>query len=103
VPVPEIAAKLVIPAGKNKGRHPSLASVYRVLADVHGMAPEEAKAVPVTGSPAQVAERLHAYSEAGADMVGLSLDGGDWTRQAEALAEARAQLSHVRAAEADHP
>ncbi|GAA3832636.1 hypothetical protein GCM10022226_62400 [Sphaerisporangium flaviroseum] len=31
VPVPEIARKLTIPAGRNKGRHPSLASVYRVL------------------------------------------------------------------------
>lgn len=36
VPVPEIASKLVIPAGKNKGRHPSLASVYRVLAEEAG-------------------------------------------------------------------
>jgi DNA invertase Pin-like site-specific DNA recombinase len=33
VPVPEIARKLVIPSGKNRGRHPSIASVYRVLAD----------------------------------------------------------------------
>ncbi|MEV4188991.1 hypothetical protein AB0J28_46910 [Streptosporangium canum] len=33
VPVPEIAAKLVIPTGKNKGRHPSPASVYRVPAE----------------------------------------------------------------------
>ncbi|MFI9842800.1 hypothetical protein ACIHFD_37610 [Nonomuraea sp. NPDC051941] len=33
VAVPEIARKLVIPTGKNKGRHPSVASVYRVLAD----------------------------------------------------------------------
>lgn len=70
-------------------------SFTRVLVDVHGMSPEEAAAVPVTGGPAQVAERLHAYSEAGADMVGLSLDGGDWMRQAEALAEAGAQLSHA--------
>jgi DNA invertase Pin-like site-specific DNA recombinase len=31
--VPEIAASLVIPEGKNAGQHPSLASVYRVLAD----------------------------------------------------------------------
>lgn len=31
--VPEIAARLVIPEGKNAGRHPSLASVYRALAD----------------------------------------------------------------------
>ncbi|MEV1176232.1 recombinase family protein [Nonomuraea sp. NPDC049784] len=33
VAVPDIARKLVIPAGKNKGRHPSVASVYRILAD----------------------------------------------------------------------
>ncbi|MEV4091276.1 recombinase family protein [Streptosporangium saharense] len=32
VAVPDIARKLVIPTGKNKGRNPSLASVYRVLA-----------------------------------------------------------------------
>ena len=31
--VPEIAASLVIAEGKNAGQHPSLASVYRVLAD----------------------------------------------------------------------
>lgn len=70
-------------------------SFTRVLVEIHRMSPEEAAAVPVTGSPAQVAEHLHAYSEAGVDMVGLSLDGGDWMRQAEALAEARAQLSHA--------
>jgi DNA invertase Pin-like site-specific DNA recombinase len=33
VPVAEIRTKLVIPEGKNKGQHPSLASVYRVLAE----------------------------------------------------------------------
>ena len=33
VPVPEIAAKLFIPTGKNKGQNPSVASVYRVLAE----------------------------------------------------------------------
>jgi alkanesulfonate monooxygenase SsuD/methylene tetrahydromethanopterin reductase-like flavin-dependent oxidoreductase (luciferase family) len=79
----------------------AIESFIRVLVDVHRMAPEEAEAVPVTGGPEQVAERLHAYSEAGADMVGLSLDGGDWTRQAETLAEARAQLSRARTEEAD--
>ena len=31
--VPEIAATLVIPEGKQAGRHPSLASVYRALTD----------------------------------------------------------------------
>ena len=33
VSVPEIAATLVISEGKNAGRHPSLASVYRALTD----------------------------------------------------------------------
>jgi DNA invertase Pin-like site-specific DNA recombinase len=35
LPVPEIARKLVIPSGKNKGTNPSVASVYRMLADQH--------------------------------------------------------------------
>lgn len=33
VSVPEIAAKLFISTGKNKGQNPSVASVYRVLAE----------------------------------------------------------------------
>jgi DNA invertase Pin-like site-specific DNA recombinase len=32
LPIPEIARQLVIPHGRNAGRHPSLASVYRALA-----------------------------------------------------------------------
>lgn len=32
VPVPEIARKLVITSGKNRGERPSVATVYRVLA-----------------------------------------------------------------------
>lgn len=33
LPVPQIARKLVISSGKNKGENPSVATVYRVLAD----------------------------------------------------------------------
>lgn len=33
VPVPDIAAKLTIKTGKNTGQNPSVASVYRALAD----------------------------------------------------------------------
>ncbi|MER5321243.1 recombinase family protein [Streptosporangium roseum] len=36
VPVPDIARKLIIPTGKNKGHNPSVASVYRILADNDG-------------------------------------------------------------------
>jgi hypothetical protein len=32
-PVPEIAKKLIIQTGKNAGKHPSVASLYRALAD----------------------------------------------------------------------
>ena len=32
-PIPKIATKLTIKTGKNTGRHPSVASVYRALAD----------------------------------------------------------------------
>jgi DNA invertase Pin-like site-specific DNA recombinase len=40
--VPEIAARLVIPDGKNAGQHPSLASVYRALAEADARASEGA-------------------------------------------------------------
>ncbi|MFC9848631.1 hypothetical protein ACFWFF_34865 [Streptomyces sp. NPDC060223] len=33
VPVPQIACKLVIPSGKNKGEHTSVATAHRVLAE----------------------------------------------------------------------
>lgn len=38
VPVPEIAAELTITTGKNAGKRPSVASLYRALADAdrHG-------------------------------------------------------------------
>lgn len=71
----------------------ALESFVRSLVDVHRMSPEEAADVAVSGSPAQVAERLAAYAEAGADAVGLGLDGGAWERQAELLAEANSQAA----------
>lgn len=33
VPVPEIARKLVVTSGKNQGKRPSVATVYRILAE----------------------------------------------------------------------
>ncbi|GII96433.1 LLM class flavin-dependent oxidoreductase [Sinosporangium siamense] len=69
-------------------------SITRTLVDVHGMSPEEAAAVLVVGGPPQVAEHLHAYAEAGATTVGLSLDGENWPHQTETLAEARSLLHH---------
>ncbi|MGI5122021.1 LLM class flavin-dependent oxidoreductase [Marinactinospora thermotolerans] len=71
----------------------AVASFVRSLVDVHGMAPDAAANIPVTGSPARVAERLAAYAEAGAESIGLGLDGGDWRRQAERLSEARRAMT----------
>ncbi|MEV5503652.1 recombinase family protein [Nonomuraea fuscirosea] len=44
VAVPDIARKLVIPSGKNKGRHPSVASVYRALAEAEPLPTAETAA-----------------------------------------------------------
>jgi hypothetical protein len=41
VPVPEIAKKLTIKTGKNAGQHPSVASVYRALAEAEALAGPE--------------------------------------------------------------
>lgn len=61
------------------------------------MTPEEAATVPITGGPEDVAERFAAYAAAyaaaGAERLVISLDGEEWMRQCELIAEARALLS----------
>ncbi|MEV0228718.1 hypothetical protein [Nonomuraea sp. NPDC050786] len=49
VGVPDIARKLVIPTGKNKGRHPSVASVYRALAEAEPLPTAETAAGAESG------------------------------------------------------
>ncbi|GAA2833832.1 hypothetical protein GCM10020220_023430 [Nonomuraea rubra] len=73
--------------------HDAVESFVASLTGPHGMAEEVARDIPVTGGAERVAERLAAYAEAGADAVGLGLDGGEWMRQAEILAQARALLT----------
>jgi hypothetical protein len=41
VPIPEIAKKLTIKTGVNTGKHPSLSSVYRALAEADEMAVQD--------------------------------------------------------------
>ncbi|WP_163510880.1 LLM class flavin-dependent oxidoreductase [Fodinicola acaciae] len=64
----------------------------RDLTSTFGIPPEEAPAVPIFGGPQEIAERLAGYAEAGAHRVALALDGDDWLRQAEQLAEGHALL-----------
>lgn len=41
VPVPEIAGKLTIKTGKKAGKHPSVASLYRALAEADEAGPSD--------------------------------------------------------------
>lgn len=71
VPVPEIAKKLTIKTGKNVGKHPSVASLYRALAEAEEAdAPDEAQVIgprrpvraritgPDSGTDPELMERL---------------------------------------------
>ncbi|MUL40177.1 LLM class flavin-dependent oxidoreductase [Streptomonospora sp. PA3] len=59
---------------------------------MQGIPREEAARLPVTGGPAEVAERIASYADAGAGAATLSLDGGSWAEQAETLADAASRL-----------
>jgi alkanesulfonate monooxygenase SsuD/methylene tetrahydromethanopterin reductase-like flavin-dependent oxidoreductase (luciferase family) len=48
------------------------------------------RGIPITGTPAEAAERFHQYAEAGADHLILGVIGDDWRHQYERIAEARA-------------
>jgi alkanesulfonate monooxygenase SsuD/methylene tetrahydromethanopterin reductase-like flavin-dependent oxidoreductase (luciferase family) len=49
--------------------------------------------IPISGSPADAAERMAAYEDAGASQLVMGLSGGDWRRQCGLLAEAQATLT----------
>jgi hypothetical protein len=52
VPVPEIAKKLTIKVGKNAGKHPSVASLYRALAEAEGAAVDDG--LPLRPKPVRI-------------------------------------------------
>jgi alkanesulfonate monooxygenase SsuD/methylene tetrahydromethanopterin reductase-like flavin-dependent oxidoreductase (luciferase family) len=58
-----------------------------------GMPADQVPSVLTTGGRDEVATRLAALAEAGADRVVVTIAAGGWPRQAELLAEARALLS----------
>jgi alkanesulfonate monooxygenase SsuD/methylene tetrahydromethanopterin reductase-like flavin-dependent oxidoreductase (luciferase family) len=77
-------------------RLPDPAGLVRRLSDPDGIYGMPADAVPdilVTGGPAAVAERIGALAAIGADRVVVTLAAGNWSRQAELLAEAAALLA----------
>ena len=62
------------------------------LVDGYGIPPAYASQLPLTGSPAQVAERLAMYVDAGAAHIVVDLIGDDWREQCALLAQAKSLL-----------
>ena len=63
-PVPEIAKKLVITTGKNAGKHPSVASLYRALSEAEETAviPRQTRTGPRSGRIALPEPRPRRFS-----------------------------------------
>jgi alkanesulfonate monooxygenase SsuD/methylene tetrahydromethanopterin reductase-like flavin-dependent oxidoreductase (luciferase family) len=75
---------------------PRRGELTRRLTDPDGMFGMPADAVPdilVAGGPAAVAERISAWRAIGAERVVVTLAAGNWSRQAELLAEASALVT----------
>lgn len=89
-PVPEIAVGGAVLLGDEPSG--AVDAFVAALVNGYGLSPEMAATVPITGSPAQAAERFAAFAEAGAAHLVLAAIGGDWRRQVELIAEARSTL-----------
>ncbi len=88
-PAPAIAVGATMALGPTA----DIAAVVTGLVATYGMDPETAASIPLTGTPAQAAERALAYAEAGADHLVVGVAGPDWRLQYELLAEARELLT----------
>ncbi|MFB7324765.1 recombinase family protein [Streptomyces sp. NPDC056190] len=105
VPVPDIAKKLTIKTGKNAGRHPSVASLYRALAEAEETAePNDAQVIsprrpiraritgPGSGTGPELMERLTAQVLDGdtvLDNLARQAEDGSDDVVAQLLAQAR--------------
>ncbi|KAA5826727.1 LLM class flavin-dependent oxidoreductase [Saccharopolyspora hirsuta] len=89
-PVPRISLGLhsILGAGVRSERD----ALLRELGEFFGMTPEKVSEVVITGSPQQAAERIAAYAEAGVDELAFGVDGSDYHRQVELIAEAKSLL-----------
>ena len=93
-PTPSITAAIMTALSPDN-HLPDEDALTRRLADPNGMfgiPPEVLPSMLVRGGPAALAEQLAPYAEAGARRVVISIAGGDWFRQTELVAEARAML-----------
>ncbi|WP_157246366.1 LLM class flavin-dependent oxidoreductase [Nonomuraea typhae] len=73
--------------------HAAREAMESMLAQFFRLSPEEVRQATVSGSPAEAAERVHAFAEAGADEVGFGLDGSDFLHQIELIGAVTDQLT----------
>ncbi|MEJ3654923.1 LLM class flavin-dependent oxidoreductase [Actinomycetes bacterium KLBMP 9759] len=71
---------------------PSRPEIAAGIAAAYGRPVEEVASVPLSGGPTEAAEHLATYAAAGAAHAVVGIAGGDWRRQVDLLAEARALL-----------
>ncbi|MER5771763.1 LLM class flavin-dependent oxidoreductase [Streptomyces sp. NPDC001985] len=91
-PAPATSVWLHAGLGDGESVTSARAAFLESLVKQFGLAADEAAEVPIGGTPEEAAERFTAYAEAGATHLDLVVDGGDWRRQVELIAEARALL-----------
>jgi len=90
-PVPTIAIGGTGALGSGAGL-PSREQLASGISGAYGRTLAEVVDVPLTGRPAEAAERLAAYREAGARHAIIGIAGGDWRTQVDLLAEVRTVL-----------
>ncbi|MGW1677097.1 LLM class flavin-dependent oxidoreductase [Saccharopolyspora sp. NPDC002376] len=90
-PAPRLAA--VVHCALTKRPDPTLPErLAHELAETHGIPTETAQRCVVTGTPAQVAEQLAAYAEAGVEKLAIAVTG-DWHQACDLLGETRRRLT----------
>lgn len=75
------------------GGEQSAMDEYRaMLVKTYGVPTETAATLPITGTARQAADQLASYAAAGVRHLVLGLVGGEWKRQCDLIAEAKALL-----------
>ncbi|WP_020672973.1 LLM class flavin-dependent oxidoreductase [Amycolatopsis nigrescens] len=92
-PMPGIHLGLHAVLGEGPEVRSAREAMAKQLSEFFAMPPEKVAEVTITGGPAQIAERIAAYAEAGVTNLGLGLDGPGYLRQLDLMAEARALLN----------
>ena len=93
-PIPSITVGATGALGSAPGL-PTTRELADNIARTYGGTAADVLSLPVTGSPADVAERFSAYEKAGAAHIVIGLAGDGWREQSEVLAESRALLTRA--------